>query len=223
MNDFVAISTGFRVTSAVRDKCIASVKAQTIPVRHIYHDADQLGGACLENVYHYVHDLSPSTIVLWIDGDDYLAHSHVVDVVDQYYRRGAWMTWGQFITYNGAKRWIGHCRDAKNRRMCRKDAWYASHLKTFRAGLFQKIKRQDLFFEGAWNPECCDCVVMWPLLELSDDRGRFIKDVLYVYNYADRQKRQHDNPHTFLGQRQIRAHAYLKKLPVYPRLETLPT
>ena len=61
--------------------------------------------------------------------------------------------------------------------------WCSSHLRSFYAWLFKLIKKDDLlapddtFYQMAW-----DQAIMFPLLEMSGHRARFIDEVLYVYN-----------------------------------------
>lgn len=222
MLEIVAVSTAFNPDPELRRRCELSVLTQAIPIQHIYIDAAIDGGACLENVYNTVMNLDPAAIVLWVDGDDWLASDHVVERVLLEYQRGAWMTWGQYALWDEKNIRKGHCFDPHDRRACRKDDWYASHLRTFRAGLFQKINPIDLAFEDhLWSPECCDLATMFPMLEMADDRGRFIPDVLYVYNYIDRRARRHDFDGE-LCERQHRAVTHFRSLPRYDRLVRKP-
>lgn len=218
MNEVVVVSTAYAPAPELRRQCELSVLTQTVVAQHIYIDAAESGGACLENVYNTVHNLDPATIVVWLDGDDWFAHNGAIERVLQEYKRGAWITWGQYATWEHDLIRPGHCHDAADRRACRREPWYASHLRTFRAGLFQQIRKRDLFWQGDWSPECCDLATMWPMLEMADDRGRFIPDVLYVYNYTDRRERRHDIDGP-LCDRQNLAEKHFRSLSSYPRLE----
>jgi hypothetical protein len=222
----IVVSTAFHPAPRLRQRCEESIRNQTIKPRHWYIDAglERFPRACLENVHSAIRDLDPATIVLWVDGDDWLKHDHVIERVLYEYHRGAWMTWGQYEGWEGERRptWKGLCRDSQDRRKCRQESWYASHLRTFRAGLFQQIDTRDLTFEThRWTPECCDLAVMWPMLEMADVRGRFISDVLYVYNYADRRARKHDISGP-LCEAQARAVTHFRSLKPYARLERQP-
>lgn len=220
--NLIAISTAYRPSPAVRHRCEKSVRNQTVPVQHIYI-ADEVGGYHLENLYNAVRQLDPADVVLSLDGDDWLLDDHAAEIVQRSYERGAWMTWGQYAQFeNGKRSRVGHSHDHKRRRECRLHPWYASHLKTYRAGLFQQIRIEDLQRDGAWLPQCCDLAVMFPLLEMADDRGMFIPQVLYGYDYTDRRARKHDVPGTHLNIEQCASERYLRSRPVYPRLETAP-
>jgi hypothetical protein len=64
--------------------------------------------------------------------------------------------------------------------------WCCSHLRSFYAGLFKLIKMEDLasrcgtFYRMAW-----DQAIMFPMLEMSGHRAKFISEVLYIYNAAN--------------------------------------
>jgi hypothetical protein len=224
MTEIAVISTAFGPPHEITQRCLESVQAQKHAdwIRHFYIDAQQYGGACLENVSLVIDALDPATVVLWVDGDDWLAHDQVVERVLREYDKGAWMTWGQYAHWDVDTIHPGHCHDSKHRRACRIEPWYASHLRTFRAGLFQQIDKEDFAFEGEkWSPQCCDLATMFPMLEMADDRGAFIPDVLYVYNYTQRRERKHD----FSGplcDAQERAVHHFRSMPRYPRLEKAP-
>lgn len=222
MIDVAVVSTALNPAPEFKRRCLESVQAQkhTSWIRHLYLDAAEYDGACLENIFTLVHALPPEVVVLWLDGDDWLAHDRVVERVVHEYEAGAWMTWGQYALWDVDSIRPGHCHDSKHRRACRIEPWYASHLRTFRAGLFQQIRKEDLAFEGeTWSSQCCDLATMFPMLEMADDRGRFIPDVLYVYNYTERRERRHDIDGP-LCDAQERAVKHFRSLPRYPRLET---
>ena len=65
----------------------------------------------------------------------------------------------------------------------RYDAWRATHLKTFRAGLVQQLTENDLKHGGAFIELAIDKVIMWPLLEMAGQNYECIYQVLSVYNY----------------------------------------
>lgn len=220
--NFVVVSTAYRPSDAVRHRCEKSVRVQTIPARHVYI-ADTVGGCMLENLYNAITELDPTDIVCSVDGDDWLTDPRALEHVACAYVTGAWMTWGQFVQYeNGKRTKNGHAFDVRNRRACRQSPWYASHLKTYRAGLFQQIKWTDLRMNGAWLQQCCDLAVMFPLLEMSDDRGKFIARPIYGYDYTDRRARKNDKPGSPLNIEQKACERHVRSLPVYPRLDVAP-
>lgn len=140
----------------------------------------------------------PDDIVVVVDGDDRLASPGALRAVaDAYDRWDCWVTYGQFRYVDGA---MGFCepfaapRDVPLHRL----QWRASHLKTFRAGLFHAIALQDPGYdclrdgEGRWLTAAVDVAVMTPLVEMAGfGRVRFIDQVLYEYNHLN--PRSHHN------------------------------
>lgn len=58
-----------------------------------------------------------------------------------------------------------------------------THLRTFKAALFKRIKKEDLLYNGEFYPVAGDLAWIFPLIEMSSKgHVRFIPDVLYYYN-----------------------------------------
>lgn len=176
------MSTGF--APPTRHLCEASVRAQVGgPYRHLMVDAaEQMPPkSCAHNLYEMIAPIPPETIVVWLDGDDWLFRNDALRIVQQIHDGGALITFGQYITSDGAP---GHCQ-AYARNDYRREPWYASHLKTFRAELFQRLAPEDLQLDGEWLPLAVDIAVMIPMLEMAGpDRVIFCQDVLAVYHTA---------------------------------------
>jgi hypothetical protein len=155
-----------------------------------------------------------------LDGDDWLAHSGVLARLNEIYSGAAcWMTYGQYRSWPdnalGLSKEIPASVVETNG--FRKNEWCSSHLRSFYAGLFKRIKMEDLltpdgtFYQMAW-----DQAIMFPLLEMSGHRAKFNSDVLYIYNAA--------NPISDCRldrelQRQLEAH--IRARPSYRRLDQL--
>ncbi len=125
-----------------------------------------------------------NAIVLVLDGDDWLAHNNVFQKINDAYADGrTWLTYGQFRRYpSGIK---GQCiklaQDTDFRMM---DKWYTSHLRTYYAWLFKKIKQTDLMHQDAFIDVAGDVAEMLPMLEMARGHIQFIPDILYIYNQA---------------------------------------
>ena len=146
-------------------------------------NVERLGA--MHNLYDMIHSCNDDEIVITADGDDHLAHPDVLNrVAKEYENPDVWVTWGQYQDSHGG---IGCSREIPaniiKSNSFRKYGWCSSHLRTFYAGLFKKIKKEDFlncdgdFYSMAW-----DLSIYFPLLEMAGDRGRFISDVLYIYN-----------------------------------------
>ena len=65
----------------------------------------------------------------------------------------------------------------------RKDSWRASHLRTFRRHLWDRLDPEDLKDDnGEFYKMTYDQAIMLPLLEMAGDRCKYIPEILHVYN-----------------------------------------
>lgn len=195
----------------VRDKC------------KLIQNEKNLGA--LENIYNAVHMCRNDEIVLICDGDDWLASSHVLRHLNEAYNnRKVWMTYGQYIEYPAYQRGdkVGICKPVdlytlKKGTLRHKD-WVTSHLRTFYAGLFKKIKKSDLQFEGKFFPTTADLAMMFPMLEMARSHAYFVNEILYVYNYTNPL-----NDNVIRREKQQFYEKYIRSLPVYQKLESHPS
>lgn len=143
----------------------------------------------MENQYFAIRQLcAPTDIVIILDGDDRLAHSHVLSYINDVYADGTvWLTYGQYREHPRGT--IGYCcpmpADIITRNAFREVPMPPSHLRTFYAGLFHKIKLEDLLYEGKFFPMCADMAAMLPMIEMAADHFKFIPDILLDYNVAN--------------------------------------
>jgi glycosyltransferase involved in cell wall biosynthesis len=150
----------------------------------LVRNSERLGA--MHNMYNMVHRCDDEEIIVVLDGDDWFAHSGVLDRLNQEYEKGAWMTWGQYRDYpnNG----LGCSRQIPDQVVVtnsyRRFRWCSSHLRTYKAWLFKKIKEEDFKDNGKWLEMSSDLAAMFPMLEMSGSRGHFIPDILYIYNYS---------------------------------------
>jgi glycosyltransferase involved in cell wall biosynthesis len=170
----------------------------------------------LHNQYHAIHRCPPNSIILIIDGDDWLANEHVFQKINTTYQdENVWLTYGQFWYLKKNKK--GFCKpippDIIARNGIREISWRTSHLRTFYAGLFQHIKLDDLLFEGEFFPKCADVVTMFAMIEMAGNHIQFIPDVLYIYNDDNPLSYHHDPTH----QRELEA--CIRKMPQYQPLQ----
>ena len=141
----------------------------------------------LANIYRAVHQCDDDEIIMLLDGDDWLAHDRVFEMVAHAYtNRDVWITYGQYQAYPDGK--MGECKPIPRAIMAgnyyREYEWCTSHLRTFYAGLFKHIKLQDLLYKGNFFDVTWDKAILFPMLEMAAGRCACIKDVLYIYNCA---------------------------------------
>ncbi len=144
----------------------------------------------VENVSNHWSTLRDSDVVVWLDGDDWLAHDEALQVIANAYQDpDTWLTYGQFMFMDGE---VGFAAPYPPGSQARYMDWRATHLKTFRAGLVKKLLHHWdasgnpgclLKTDGSWVSLAIDKAVMWPLLEMAGDRYTCIYQVLCVYNF----------------------------------------
>ena len=143
-------------------------------------------GSALANIIKgkYIASDSPHDILITLDGDDYLADDGVLSYLNGVYQdTDVWLTYGQYEPLSGD--YHDYCKPIPNTRTYRKDSlWLASHLKSFRSGLFDKIKDKDLMDkDGEYYKIVGDAAFFYPMIEMAGKRHiRFITEVLYMYN-----------------------------------------
>ena len=127
---------------------------------------------------------SDQDILIILDGDDYLACDDVLSYLNDVYQdTNVWLTYGQFEPLSGD--YHDFCKPIPNTRTYRKDGvWLASHLKSFRRGLFDKIKDEDLRDkDGEYYKIVGDAAYFYPMIEMAGKKHiQFLPEVLYMYN-----------------------------------------
>lgn len=151
------------------------------------HNEKNLGA--MANLFQAVHSCKNDEIVVVLDGDDWLAHENVLSKLNEVYADSSvWMTYGSYVEYLSYAK--GSCarpipEGVIRKNSIRKYKWTTSHLRTFYASLFKKVKLKDFLYEGQFLESTCDMASMFPMLEMAGRHARFVKDVLYVYNRAN--------------------------------------
>lgn len=173
----------------------------------------------LSNQYYAIHGCPKDAVIIIVDGDDQLAHDQVFETINQTYQdEDIWITYGQFFYVKKNKK--GFCRpipaDVIEKNGLRDISWRTSHLRTFYAGLYQRIQLEDLHYNGTFFPKCADVATMFPMLEMAGFHHKFIQDILYLYNDDNPLSYHHDPTH----QRELEAH--IRKMPRYQPLKEKP-
>jgi glycosyltransferase involved in cell wall biosynthesis len=157
----------------------------------------------LFNLYRVLYTCDDNEIVVMVDGDDSLAHSHVFSQLNKIYdSEQVWFTYGQYknvpaeqaILYGHHE--MGYCRPVPkhivNKQTYRYYSFIYMHLRSFRGWLFKLVKLEDLIadnikgFEGDFYPASNDVAMYYPMVEMSHTRIKFISDILYIRNlYSD--------------------------------------
>lgn len=141
----------------------------------------------LHNFYDAIHSCKNNEVILTLDGDDWFPHNNVLQIINQIYQDpNVWITWGQYVKNNGGRGGAKPLPDWVIRDNSYRTAEFVTtHLRTFYAGLFKRIKKEDLMLDGNFLPMAWDLGFMYPMLEMAQYHGRYISDVLYVYNISN--------------------------------------
>jgi glycosyltransferase involved in cell wall biosynthesis len=127
-------------------------------------------------------DISDDEIIVEIDGDDWLPTSKVLEKIYQIYQdTNVWITNGSFRYSNGSN---GFSSKQNLSVDLRKSRMTCSHMRTWRAFLWRKIKQEDLKDEnGEYWKVTGDLAFMFPMLEMSgEEHYKFVEEIMYVYN-----------------------------------------
>jgi glycosyltransferase involved in cell wall biosynthesis len=173
----------------------------------------------LYNLYYQIKEAKKGSIIVTLDGDDWLPNDGVLKALNKTYEsKDIWMTAGSYIDNVAGmiscpsiveRYWFGNIR---------MKPWTISHLRTFRRELFMKIKYEDLMDNDDYFYKFTfDQAMMYPMAEMSGpEHFREIKQVMYVYNRqnpisVDRVHRQD----------QLRIEQQIRFKQEYERLESL--
>lgn len=139
----------------------------------------------LENLFNAISNCNPDDIIVTLDGDDWFPDERVLTHLSHIYSdENVWMTYGQSLHYPSNR--IGGARQIPshiiNNNSYRDYDWVATHLRTFKAGLFHRIKKEDLQYEGKFYSVAWDLAFMFPMLEMAGSHSRYVDRIMYVYN-----------------------------------------
>ncbi len=153
----------------------------------LVNNAERKGA--LHNFYHTIHQLClPHEIIINLDGDDWLDSCEVLDYLNRIYASpDVWLTYGRYRYYPYDHPFkpgtTAYSRQTISANLFRQDRFRASHLRTYYAWLFQKIRLADLQdADGKFFSMCPDLAIMYPMLEMCGERHRCLDRVLCVYN-----------------------------------------
>jgi hypothetical protein len=152
----------------------------------VIHNAKRKG--MLHNIYQAVLKAKPHWIVATVDGDDCLRGNEAFSLIASIYKNHpkVWMTYGSWVSDPIGARQC-NCRafpeEIIKKNEFRSYPYISSQLRTFYAGLFQKIDKKDLQHDGKFFMAAGDVAFMIPMLEMaSKDHFYYVTDPIYTYN-----------------------------------------
>lgn len=219
INDYSTDSTGKLVAEFIEKNGLEE------KVTLINNEVNIGGGANIYNTIHkYIED---HKIVVLLDGDDLFVDNDVLLTLEKYYKDpDLWITYGRFQAFpeedfGGTKipDWVLE----KNQLRTTRIRAVATHLRTFKAGLFKKIKKEHFYYKGEFMRVAWDLAFMFPMLEMASPRNSkgknhslFIEKILYLYRY--------NNPLSDFRIRealQLEVDNYIRSLEPYQSIEEL--
>ena len=158
--------------------------------RHIRFDLirnrERLGA--LENIYYAIHNFcEDDEIIVSLDGDDWFYDSRVLKKINMVYSgKKVWLTHGTMIEFpSQSTKWSRPIPKSIISLNAFRQFRCPSHLRTFYAWLFKKIKIEDLQYEGKFFAMTWDQAMMFPMIEMAGVRHAFIPRITYVYNMSN--------------------------------------
>lgn len=147
----------------------------------------------MENIYRAAHSCLDQEIIIICDGDDWFAHEHVLQRLNEKYADpSVWATYGSYIEYPSYSYTVANFASplpskivSKNAvRAFSKEHWCISHMRTFYAGLFKQIRVDDIVYQGKYFDVAADVAFMIPMAEMAGEHLQFVDEILYIYNRA---------------------------------------
>jgi glycosyltransferase involved in cell wall biosynthesis len=167
------------------------------------------------------HADSKDDIIVILDGDDFFYSPNTLQILnDAYNTNNCWMTYGSYINLSDksrgkfSKQLPDHIIDNS---LYRNYQWSTSHLRSYKFELLKKVNRSDLLDEdGEYFRAACDLALIYPLLEISGYRAKFVNNILYIWNDLNEL-----NEHKIKMPLQIRCEQKIRSMAKYKKLEEL--
>lgn len=129
------------------------------------------------------------TVIAHVCADDYLPHPGVLAQLAAVYvpsecRPRTLMTYGSYAFEDGKRGHVQPYPDHVHRDGDYRDLpWLASHLRSYRYGLWRRIPAEQLIDPATGKPwfYATDRAMMYPMLEMARERAVYVDDVLYTY------------------------------------------
>ena len=146
---------------------------------------NQMRHGQLFNRYLAIHGCPDDAIIVLLDGDDWFINDQVLSYLNKIYSQtNVLLTIGNACKSSSGQK-IGY-RDYTDQEIeqigFRQLGFRGVHPRTFYAGLFKRIKLEDLMHHGKFLMVATDVAFMLPMFEMARDQYAYIHDLLYVYN-----------------------------------------
>jgi len=176
----------------------------------------------LRNIHNGIMNFctDPDDIVVLLDGDDTVLNKNVLSYINDFYNQNeCWISWGSCIWSNGGKDFSSQYSEEEFKNI-RKAPFRVSHLRSFRAGLYHSVSKQDPEFncmkdkEKEWFRSSYDTAIYYPLLELAGfKKSKWNSKPLYFYNLHQ------NNDHTVNQELQWSVHKQVIEKPQFKQIK----
>lgn len=184
---------------------------------------EQNGGPLLGRI-RAIEELKPNDedIIVSVDGDDELANSKVLSLLNSKYQDNTLVTFGNFKRKNIHTGELGkpfiNCRRYDFNKMAKENSfrdkkWMFSHLKTFKYKVYKEIDHNDLKKNGEYLRSATDLALMYPMLEMCGNKIKCVPDILYHYNHDHPES--HNDKSSTKHKKQTANAKFVKNLPKY--------
>jgi len=209
------------VDDASKDNTLEKVKnIQKTTQKNFNVVANNINVKALKNLYTHIKKAKDDSIIITLDGDDYLSDNNVLSYLNELYQdENCWLTVGSYVQNDNYQ--VVTPNDVNEQywnKNIRHQPWSFSHLRTFRKKLFDRIFLKDLLdVDGNFFNFTFDQAMMYPMVEMAGpEHVVLVKKVLYVYNRlnpisVDRVHRSE----------QLRIESVIRNKKPYARLESL--
>lgn len=151
-------------------------------------------------VYNQVHairalECKPDDVLVFVDGDDRLAHKGVLDRLNFHYSDGTLLTYGSYAPSPPSRTCSLACpfpQEMLTERNFRdvaagRGGIYWNHLRTFKYSVFEQMDDSDFVDkDGLWYKTATDAAFMYPALELAAPHIKYLNELMYIYTSDNR-------------------------------------
>lgn len=192
------------------------------PMLTIINNSTNQGGVI--NYYNVIHEyIEDEKIVVNLDGDDILEESALLTLEKYYDNPDIWMTYGSARSYPAKKPLPYMSRPYPNKVIKKKKfrnyAFIAQHLRTFKAWLFKKIVKDDLYYQGSPIKGAPDMAFMIPMLEMSspaNSKGKTIPSLFQKFFIIGEQQTRSANLELILRDKQQKLVSFNQRRNINP-------
>jgi hypothetical protein len=161
----------------------------------IIHNETNMGA--MYNYFEHLDDIPDDTIIIHLDGDDWLIDETILDKLNKLYNEtDCWMTYGKFVVWHGDDQYsepypqnTEYHDFVHTYKFYRRDLWRPSHLRTYRCFLLKAINKHDMcdLESGKYYWHASDLSFQYPCMEMAG------KDKIVLADFFTSVYNQHPN------------------------------